>query len=164
MRALIPSRIEDVGAMACHLRFEHAVAAPAARVFQILASGENQRQWAEGYRRTRWYGPQREAGAVRDIHMRWITVRERFLIWQPGARFTFTCDAMSVPLTRCLIEDIEFSDVSADASRLLWSVHFTPATALRWAAGIARIEASFRPMFAGFATGLASYASLHPRG
>ena len=164
MKAITPSRLEDTDAMSCHLHFEHPVSATADRVFEILADGENQDRWANGYRRTEWFGAARDVGTVRDIHMTWITVRERFLIWEPGARFAFGCDALSIPLAQRLVEDIVFRPDGPGTSRLLWDVHFSPASWLARILGNARVQAAFAPMFGDFAAGLAGYASAHPLG
>jgi hypothetical protein len=164
VRALTPSRLGDVDRMSCHLHFEHSVTASAQRVFDVLANGENQTEWADGYRSTTWFGTERDVGTVRDIHMAWITVRERFLVWEPGARFTFTCDALSIPLAQRLIEDIAFVPTESGTSRLCWDVHFSPSPLLGRTLGDRRVQAMFAPMFGGFAAGLADYAGRHPDG
>ncbi|MFE3190245.1 SRPBCC family protein [Nocardia sp. NPDC059240] len=161
MFALQPSGLGDIDAMRLHLRSERTVAASAARTFDILATGEGQTRWASGYRATTWYSNARAAGAIRDIHLRWITVRERFLAWEPATRFTFGADAMSVPLARRMIEDISFAPLDAEHCTLTWQVHVDPAAAL------VPVEARFvrsmlEPMFESFAAGLANYAAAHP--
>ncbi|MGW2663817.1 SRPBCC family protein [Nocardia tengchongensis] len=147
--------------MRLHLRSDRTVAASAARTFEILATGEGQAGLANGYRATTWYSDARAAGAIRDIHLRWITVRERFLVWEPAVRFTFGADAMSIPLARRMIEDISFTPIDARHCTLTWQVHLDPAPVL------APVESRFAasmltPMFEAFAAGLADYAAAHP--
>lgn len=162
MFALRPSSLDDIPAMAHHLRTERTVAASAARTFEILATGEQQRQWAENYRATTWYGTgEHRIGTVRDIHLRWITVRERFLAWEPAARFAFSTDAMSIPLARNMIEDITFEPTGPDSCRMRWHVHLTPALGLRPVESRV-VRTVFAPMFDAFAAGLARYAGEHP--
>ncbi|MEV0463352.1 SRPBCC family protein [Nocardia tengchongensis] len=161
MFALRPSGLGDIDAMRLHLRSDRTVAASAARTFEILATGEGQTGWANGYRATTWYSNARAAGAIRDIHLRWITVRERFLAWEPAARFTFGADAMSIPLARRMIEDISFTPIDARHCTLTWQVHLDPAPVL------APVESRFAasmltPLFEAFAAGLADYAAAHP--
>ncbi|MFE3023014.1 SRPBCC family protein [Nocardia tengchongensis] len=161
MFALRPSGLGDIDAMRLHLRSDRTVAASAARTFEILATGEGQAGWANGYRATTWYSNARAAGSIRDIHLRWITVRERFLAWEPAARFTFGADAMSIPLASRMIEDISFTPIDARHCTLTWQVHLDPAPVL------APVESRFAasmltPMFEAFAAGLADYAAAHP--
>ncbi len=140
------------------MRSDRVVPVSADRLFRILATGEGQRQWAHGYRDSHWFGGEPPGvGSVRDVRMRWITVRERFLAWEPGARFAFTVDAMSLPLARQMIEDITFTALDARTCRLTWQVHLTPAPGLR-PAGRLLVDRLFAPMFDGFAAGLAGYA------
>ena len=161
--ALVPSALDDVPAMRHHLRTERVVDAPAERVFAVLAGGEGQHRWAPGYRGTRWYGGSaRGVGTVRDVHLLWITVRERFLAWEPGARFAFSADAMSVPLARRLVEDIAFTPLGPQRCRMTWEVHLTPAPVLG-PAGPRLVERVFAPMFAAFAEGLARYSATTTR-
>lgn len=163
MHGLRPACLGDIPEMTHHLRTERVVRAPADRVFDVLATGENQREWAEGYRATTWYGTAPHGtGSVRDIHLRWITVRERFLVWEPGRRFTFGADAMSIPLARRMIEDISVEPAEAGTCVLRWAVHLDVAAALRPVAG-AVVPKVFAPMFDGFAAGLAHYAENAPR-
>ncbi|MFX0578237.1 SRPBCC family protein [Nocardia nepalensis] len=162
MYALRPSYLDDVPSMRHHLHSQRIVAASAQRTFDILATGEGQRGWAEGYRATTWYGTAPYGAAtVRDIHLRWITVRERFLAWEPGLRFAFSADAMSIPLARRMIEDITLEPIDTDHCRLVWQVHLDPAAALRPAQS-RLVHTVFRPMFDRFAAGLARYASANP--
>jgi uncharacterized protein YndB with AHSA1/START domain len=161
--ALTPTALDEVPALTHHLRSDRTVAAPAGRVFDVLATGEHQDRWAEGFRGVDWHGSgPRGVGSVRDVRLRWITVRERFLAWEPGARFAFSADAMSLPLARRLVEDITLTPLDDDRCRLTWEVHLTPAAALTPLAGplVARV---FRPLFDGFAAGLARYAAAQPR-
>jgi hypothetical protein len=161
--SLRASSLDDIDGMAHHLRTRRIVPASADRLFDILATGEGQTTWAHGYRSTRWLTVEPHGvGSVRDIHLKWITVRERFLAWDPGRRFTFSSDAMSLPLARALIEDIEFEALTPSSCRLTWTVHLTPAAALRPVSGTLARRV-FAPMFDGFAAGLADYGTRHPQ-
>ncbi|WP_330230970.1 SRPBCC family protein [Nocardia sp. NBC_00508] len=164
--ALRPSYLDDIATMRHHLRTERTVRSSADRAFGILATGEGQREWAEGYRSTTWYGTTPHGTAtVRDIHLRWITVRERFLVWEPGRRFCFSADAMSIPLAHRLIEDITFESIDEHSCVLRWQVHLDTAALLR-PVQERLVSTTFAPMFERFAAGLASYAAAAttPRG
>ncbi|MEU2121899.1 SRPBCC family protein [Nocardia niwae] len=162
MYALRPSSLPDISSMRRHLHSERVVDASARRTFDILATGEGQREWADGYRATTWYGnTSHDVGTIRDIHLRWITVRERFLAWEPAARFTFSADAMSIPLARRMIEDITFEPLGPDRCRMIWQVHLDPAPVLHPVESLV-MRRVFEPMFDSFATGLAGFARAHP--
>ena len=151
----VPAELEDAAGMAFHISSSRVVAASPERCFAVLADGENQAGWASGYRSTVWHTPP-GPGAVRDIRLRWITVTERFLAWEPGRRFAFSSDAMTLPLVRQMIEDISFTP-HADGTLLEWTVHLTPR---RWLRPVERVLVArvFTPMFEGFAAGLAGQA------
>ncbi len=160
--ALVPTGLDEVPELTHHLRSDRTVAAPADRVFEILATGERQDRWADGFRAVHWHGSRPHGvGSLRDVRLRWITVRERFLAWEPGARFAFSADAMSLPLARRMVEDITLTPLDDDRCRLTWQVHLTPAAPLTPLAGplVARVST---PLFDGFAAGLARYASAPP--
>ncbi|POM22480.1 Polyketide cyclase / dehydrase and lipid transport [Actinomadura rubteroloni] len=159
----LASVLDDIPRMSRHIRIRRPVRATPDRLFEIIATGENQAAWAEGYRRTTWHTPvPHGVGTVRDIHLRWISVRERMLAWEPGARFAFSSDAMTLPLTRRLIEDIRFRPSGDGHADLDWQVHYTPSAPFRPLSG-ALERRMFRPMFESFANGLAAYAEAHPR-
>ena len=151
-----PTALADADRLDHHRVTRLRVAATPQRCFDVLATGENQQAWADGYVRTAWLTPAGPA-SVRDIHMRWVTVTERFLAWAPGRRFAFSADAMSLPLVRRMIEDIAFAPAADGGTDLTWSVHVTFRPWLRPVSTIL-VDRVFRDMFAGFARGLAQQA------
>jgi hypothetical protein len=160
--SLKASHLEDIGTMRYHLSTQRVVAAAASRVFDILSTGEQQHVWARGYRQTVWLTPPPYGvGSVRDIRLNWIAVRERFLAWEPGARFAFSADRMTMPLASQMIEDITMRPLSGRETLLVWNVHVTISTVIRPLAGML-VPKVFAPMFDGFAAGLADYAAKHP--
>ncbi len=112
--------------------------------------------WASGYRGTVWHTPA-GPGAVRDVRLRRINVTERFLAWEPGRRFAFSTDAMTLPLVTRMIEDITFTPDGDGGTLLGWTVHLTPRAWLRPVQGLL-VRRVFEPMFDRFAAGLARQA------
>jgi hypothetical protein len=161
MSKLRPSELDDIAEMKQHLHLECDVSAHSNRLFEILATGENQHQWASGYQKTVWHSEARGVGSVRDIYLDSFTVRERFLVWQPGHRFAFSSEAMSPRVAREMIEDIAMIPLSESTTHLVWDVH---VTLCRLLAPISErlVRDTFSPMFESFCAGLASYASEHP--
>lgn len=134
------------------------VPVPAERLYEVLLTGENQTVWAQGYVQTVWYNASPYArGSIRDIHLQWIRVRERLLALEPGRRFAFSSDALTVPLVRRMVEDIQFVTLDAHTTRIDWLVCYELAWGLRPLAGLLRPV--FTKMFADFAHGLANYAA-----
>lgn len=165
MQSLTPLRLSelaDMPRMRHHIHMQYETDASPDRVFAILATGENQTSWAPGYVKTEWLT--REHGgvaAVRDIHLARFIVRERFLIWEPGRRFTFSSDAMRPAVARELVEDIRILPRPDGGSLLDWTVHVSLNRVLA-PFGPLLIRRVFRPMFESFAEGLATYATAHP--
>jgi uncharacterized protein YndB with AHSA1/START domain len=135
--------------------------APARRVFEVMATGEKQPAWFPDFVATRWTTPAPYGvGSERDVEMKTLTVRERFLIWDPGKRLTFSMFGITVPLVSAMAEDIRFEPLGEDKTRIVWTVHYRPRLLMRAVHPIAR--SIFGKMFAGAAQGLARYATEHP--
>jgi carbon monoxide dehydrogenase subunit G len=164
MQSLTPLRLSelaDMSRMRHHILMRYETDASPERVFAILATGENQTFWAPGYVKTEWLTPEHAGvGAVRDIHLDRFIVRERFLVWEPGRRFTFSSDAMKPAVARELVEDIRILPRSDGGSVLEWAVHVSLNRVLALF-GPLLIRRVFRPMFESFAGGLAAYATAH---
>lgn len=119
------------------------------RLFDVLLRGEGQTSWARGFRSIDWHG-----SMLRDVHLDWISVRERFLALEPPARFCFAVDAMSVPIVTRMVEDIRFTRTATGAV-IDWVVSYDLRA---WLRPFARpLRAHFAKVFEGYAVGLARY-------
>ena len=111
-------------------RFENIVEldAPSAEVFDVFADGESWPKWFEAVQRVVWTSPEpKGVGTTRTVSL-WVaplkvTVHERFLVWDPGRRFTFRFEGVSLPLFDAGVEDYRLEDLSersmpADLHRL----------------------------------------------
>jgi uncharacterized protein YndB with AHSA1/START domain len=142
-------------------RFENeaVINAPPERVFQIMVRGEGQTEWFQDFVASRWTSPEPHgAGSTREVELRMLTVKERFLVWQPGERLAFAITAITIPLVRRMVEDLRFERMG-DRTRLRWTAHYEPRLAMRAVHPIAR--ALFGKMFAASISALATYAGRH---
>ena len=86
MLTLKASRMSDADNMRFLLRTDRQVSASAERLFEVLATGEGQHTWANGYRSTTWLTEAPHGvGSVRDIHLQWVSVRKRSSSGSPVA-------------------------------------------------------------------------------
>lgn len=134
--------------------------APAARVFEILATGERQAEWFKDFVACRWTSPEPHGvGSEREIELKALTVKERFLAWEPGKRLTFHIHGITIPLVTAMVEDMIVEATGDRTSRLTWRVHYRPTLLMRAIHPIGR--AIFGSMFRASAKGLARYATAH---
>jgi hypothetical protein len=135
--------------------------APAARVFEILATGERQADWFKDFVACRWTSAEpHEVGSEREIELKALTVKERFLAWEPGKRLTFHIYGITIPLVTAMIEDMVIEPTGDRTCRFTWRVHYRPTILMRLIHPIGR--AIFGSMFRASAKGLAKYAKLSP--
>src|SRR5687768_4114357 len=77
--------------------------------------------------RAEWVSAQTSGvGAEREVYLRLLgAYRERFIAWEPGARFSFTMTASSTPMVHALLEDFVFTDEGAH-TRVDWVLAADP--------------------------------------
>jgi uncharacterized protein YndB with AHSA1/START domain len=144
-------------------RFENVVLIDAlpARVFEIVAKGEAQKDWFQDFVENRWTGSSQSCvGAEREVELKLLTVRERFLVWDQDKRIAFTFYGITLPLLKSMLEDMTFEAVGDRATRLTWRAHYTPSLLMRLFHPIGRLI--FGEIFRASAEGLARYAKAHP--
>jgi len=133
------------------------------RVFDILSTGERQKEWFQDFVENRWTTEARGVGAEREVELELLTVKERFLAWDRGKRLAFHIYGSTLPVTRATIEDmtLEALDVrGARTTRLTWRVHYRPTLPARLLHPLVRLI--FGRMFNASGEGLARYAKAHP--
>jgi uncharacterized protein YndB with AHSA1/START domain len=145
-------------------QFENTVLldAPPARIFDIWATGEAQETWFQDFVANRWTTATRGVGAEREVKLKMLTVKERFLAWEPGKRITFHIYGITLPLVSAMVEDLQFEPVGDHATRMTWRAHYRPTLLMRMVHPIARMI--FGELFKNSAEGLARYVKAHPAG
>lgn len=109
-------------------RNEADLALPPGEVFAIWADIDQWPKWFADIRQGTWtseapYGP----GSERTVVLKTLSVKERFLAWDPGQRYAFTMTASTLPLTWSIVEDYRL-EPREGGSRLIWTVKHD----LRW--------------------------------
>jgi uncharacterized protein YndB with AHSA1/START domain len=134
--------------------------APPERVFEVFATGENQRTWFKDFVGIRWTSPASSGvGAERDVELKLVTVSERFLAWDPGKRLTFTIFQMTLPLVDAMVEDMVFEPIGDGKTRLLWRAHFRPRGFMKPFVPI--LQAVFGQLFTQSIRGAVDYIATH---
>ena len=143
-------------------RFENVVLldAPPARIFEIWATGEAQKDWFQDFVENRWSSDARGVGAEREVELKLLTVKERFLVWEPGKRLAFTMFGITLPLVKAMVEDLTFEPVGDRATRMTWRAHYEPSLLMKIIHPIGRMI--FSELFKSSAEGLARYVKAHP--
>ncbi|MBI2389455.1 MAG: SRPBCC family protein [Deltaproteobacteria bacterium] len=141
-------------------RIEHEILvfAPPERVFDVLTGEREMFEWLEPLREVRWTSaPPHRAGSTREIVLDLVSpdrtgssltalaVQERILAWERGKRFTFSIEAMTLPLVREMVEDMQLERVAPGKTRLRYDAHYTPSLLTRAVHPVAR--ALFTKMF-----------------
>jgi uncharacterized protein YndB with AHSA1/START domain len=144
-----------------HIETVTRIEAPPARVFEIWATAEAQVDWFQDWIGHTWttkepYG----VGSERVANLKLLSVKERFLAWDPGKRMSFHIYAITLPLVKAMLEDMTFAPDGEGATRFTWRVHYRPSLLMRMVHPIGR--AIFGKMFRSSADGLARYAKEHP--
>lgn len=159
----VPTDLDFTQSSPHRLVFDAHVEAPPRRVFEIFAKGEGQETWFQDFKACRWTSPEPHGvGTTREIELKILTVKERFVAWDEGKRLTFSIDASTVPLTRRMMEDMRFEAVGDKATRIVWTVHYEPALLMRPIHPIAKLI--FGKMFRASIEGLKRYAEANARG
>jgi uncharacterized protein YndB with AHSA1/START domain len=86
--------------------------APPERVFEAFADVSGWPRWFDGMRAGRWTSAQQGGvGAVRHMTLDTVTVDETILAWEPGVRFAFRIDTVTLPLIRAMVEDYRLATI-----------------------------------------------------
>ncbi len=140
------SELADIPQMPYHFDNQILIEASPASVFDVLANS-NWQNWFVDFVSVTWtssepYG----VGSTRTVKLKSLSVQERFLAWEPGQRFSFSIDAISLPLIQAMFEDMQLESVEdGRATRLRWRVYYSPNWLMRAVHPIAR--AIFGRMF-----------------
>jgi uncharacterized protein YndB with AHSA1/START domain len=158
-----PTELEFTTSSPERMVFDALVEAPPARLFEIFSRGEAQEAWFQDFKAIRWTSPEpHSVGTTREIELKLLTVKERFVAWEPGVRIAFSVDAITLPLVKRMMEDLQFEAVGEKGTRLVWTVHYEPSLLMRAVHPVAKMV--FGKMFRASLDGLVKYAGAHAHG
>ena len=81
------------------------LAAGADEVFDRLSDIAAWSEWCGGMKKVRIDGAPSGVGALRTVWVGATRVQERFVVWEPGHRLTFTLTTSNTPGLRSMVED-----------------------------------------------------------
>jgi len=157
-----PSELSYVDTAPFRLANVVTVSAPPERIFDLFATGERQEEWFKDFVGIRWTSQEpHEVGSTREIKLKALKVKERFLAWDRGKRLTFSIDAITLPIVTAMLEDLRFEPLDEGRStKLVWHVYYTPALAMKPVHAVARVV--FERMFRISAEGIRRFVEMHP--
>lgn len=156
-----PTELDFTASSPHKLAFDAIIEATPERVFDIFARGEAQETWFQDFKATRWTGAEPHGvGTTREVELKLLTVKERFVAWERGVRLAFSVDAITLPIVKRLMEDLQFEAVGEKGTRLVWTVHYEPTLAMRAVHPVVKLI--FGRMFRTSLDGLVKYAAAHP--
>jgi uncharacterized protein YndB with AHSA1/START domain len=96
--------------------------APTSEVWNRLADISTWSEWCGGMRRVRIDGAATGVGALRTVWVGTTRVQERFVVWDPGRRLTFTLTGSNTPGLRSMVEDWATAPDPMDPTRTVLTV------------------------------------------
>jgi uncharacterized protein YndB with AHSA1/START domain len=98
------------------------LAAPTTEVFGRLANLSAWSEWCGGMKRVRIDGAASGVGALRTVWVGATQVQERFVVWDPGHRLTFTLTGSNTPGLHSMVEDWATAVDPQDPARTVLTV------------------------------------------
>lgn len=142
---LEPCELEFAERSVHRFRNEGLINAPPERVFGLLAS-DAWPEWYPDFLSVKWVTPGPHGqGSTREVKLKTLSARERFVAWEPGKRISFSIDEVTLPLIRKMMEDVRLDPAAEGKTRVVWDIHYEPRTVMRLIHPIAR--AIFGRMF-----------------
>ncbi len=90
-------------------------------------NNQNLKIWFDDITGAEWLSNEKECvGAVRQVNLKTMKVKEHFLKWENNKRFAFYLEAASLPLINAMIEDCQFNDVGDGRCEFNWNIYYQP--------------------------------------
>ncbi|MDQ2726717.1 MAG: SRPBCC family protein [Actinomycetota bacterium] len=120
--SLVERDVEWIDRAPIRVQDETVVNAGADVVFATLADHESWPTWFPGLRRARVDGRATGVGATRTVWVGPVTVREKFVVWEPDTRFSFTLTESRAPGLASMVEDWQLEPVGAGRTRVRYVI------------------------------------------
>ncbi|MGV3523811.1 MAG: SRPBCC family protein [Candidatus Sericytochromatia bacterium] len=130
------SLAEALQAPSCFVYNTHIQASPEA-VFRALSTSDWS-QWFVDFKGMEWTSPALyQVGSTRTVTLKMLAVKERFLAWEPGQRFSFAIEAISLPVVEAMAEDWCLRSENGH-THVTWRVAYAPTPWMRLIHPLAR--------------------------
>jgi uncharacterized protein YndB with AHSA1/START domain len=98
------------------------LAAAPTEVFDRLADLAAWSEWCGGMKRVQIDGAASGVGALRTVWVGATRVQERFVVWDPGHRLTFTLTGSNTPGLHSMVEDWALAPDPQDSARTILTI------------------------------------------
>jgi hypothetical protein len=96
------------------------------QVFAVLADHERWPEWFPRLRKVTVLGRAEGVGARRRVALPGMTVDEEFIVWDPGARWSFTAFEARPRFTRSLVEDCVLTPLADGGTAISYTMYLDP--------------------------------------
>ena len=125
-------------------------------VFNVLADADAWPRFLKDVIRAEWASPEPHGvHSTRKLILKGMTAMEKFIVWDPGKRFTFCIVETSAPLVRALCEDYRLEPSDGGKTRLTYVLACEPTLLLKLMGPMGR--QLFRGLAGRVALGLAGF-------
>ena len=110
-------------------RFVHTVSSrlSPSKVFDVITDPAFDKEWFPDFVSARWETPSPQGvGSIRRYRLKYMTILEEFLVWEPGKRLVFRLNECSLPMMRCFVENYVLTPRPDGGTDLLWEACYTP--------------------------------------
>ncbi len=110
-------------------------------VFNAFVDPKHFARWFPDLQSATWLsdGPP-GLGAVREVRLKGLAVREHFTRWEPGEGFAFYLSEISAPIISAMVERVQLTKTAA-GTRVEWTIAYQPKLVVR------PIHPLLRPVF-----------------
>ena len=139
-------RVDESFVVRAPHRFLHNISSGLSpiKVFDVITDLVLDKEWFPDFVSARWETPSPQGvGSIRRYRLKYMTILEEFLVWEPGKRLVFRLNECSLPMMRGFVENYVLTARPDGGTDLLWEVCYTPNPWLRF------LHPLVRPLFAG---------------
>lgn len=125
-------------------------------VFTVLSDTDSWPRFLKDVIKAEWTSPEPHGvGSTRKLILKGMTAMEKFIVWDPGKRFTFYIVETNAPLVRALCEDYRLEPAGGGKTVLTYVLALEPTLMLKLTGPMGR--QLFRDLAGRVAHGLADF-------
>jgi uncharacterized protein YndB with AHSA1/START domain len=130
---LVPRTIEWIESAPVRIAASARSTATPDAVFAVLADHERWPEWFPSVKSVEVTGAASGVGARRRVSVPGLTVHEEFIVWEPGARWSFTGLEARPGISRSLVEDCRLTPVpgGGGGTDITYTMYLDPPAWLR---------------------------------